>query len=249
MSTREAVDARQRDVPPGAPGPPRPALSCRSGRLSSASLAALLFVSTDGARPAADPRPDAIAGVAPGRARDRVVRGTSERPALNTLTSIGSDLAMTLLVFALTAVVAVVLRLWLGRWRESLALVICVLGEWVLFRLVNGAVDRQRPGPDAGRRRPRPRSFPSGHAGIAVAFYGGLALDHPAQRHPSEARDRPRLLLLRRDRSWWPSRACTGACTSRRTCWGRGSSPGSGSPVVVATLLPRRSAVSDKPQP
>ena len=96
-------------------------------------------------------------------------------PAFNTLTEIGADFAMTLLVFGLTVVVAVVLRVWLGRWRESLALVICVLGEWILFRLVNAAVDRQRPGPrlDPGALT---ASYPSGHAGMAVAFYGGLAL-------------------------------------------------------------------------
>ena len=95
-------------------------------------------------------------------------------PTLDALSALGSDLAMTLLVFAMTAVVAVVLRVWLGRWREALVLVVCVLGEWVLFRLVNGAVTRERPGPmleTAGTA-----SFPSGHAGIAVAFYGGLAL-------------------------------------------------------------------------
>jgi undecaprenyl-diphosphatase len=95
-------------------------------------------------------------------------------PTLTALSAVGSDLAMTLAVFVMTAVVAVVLRVWLGRWREALVLVVCVLGEWVLFRLVNGAVARQRPGPmleTAGTA-----SFPSGHAGIAVAFYGGLAL-------------------------------------------------------------------------
>jgi membrane-associated phospholipid phosphatase len=100
----------------------------------------------------------------------------SERtPTLNTLTRIGTDFATTLYVFALTAVIAVVLRVWLGRWREAVVLVLCVLGEWVLFRLVNGTVDRPRPTPrlDGGVST---ASFPSGHAGIAVAFYGGLAL-------------------------------------------------------------------------
>jgi membrane-associated phospholipid phosphatase len=96
-------------------------------------------------------------------------------PALNTLSAIGSDLAMTLLVFVMTAVIALVLRVWLGRWREALVLVLCVLGEWVLFRLVNGAVARQRPEPML-ERATQTASFPSGHAGIAVAFYGGLAL-------------------------------------------------------------------------
>jgi len=96
-------------------------------------------------------------------------------PTLNDATAIGADFAMTLIVFALTIVVALVLRLWLGRWRESLALIVCVLGEWLLFRIVNGAVGRERPDPtlDVGALT---ASFPSGHAGIAVAFYGGLAL-------------------------------------------------------------------------
>ena len=93
---------------------------------------------------------------------------------LTGLSAIGSDLAMTVLVFVMTAVVAVVLRVWLGRWREALVLVLCVLGEWVLFRLVNGAVGRQRP--DTMLETAQTTSFPSGHAGIAVAFYGGLAL-------------------------------------------------------------------------
>ena len=96
-------------------------------------------------------------------------------PALTTLSAIGSDLAMTLPVFVMTAVVAVVLRIWLGRWREALVLVLCVLGEWVLFRLVNGAVGRQRPDTML-ESATQTASFPSGHAGIAVAFYGGLAL-------------------------------------------------------------------------
>lgn len=99
---------------------------------------------------------------------------TQRTPTLTALSAVGSDLAMTLAVFVMTAVVAVVMRVRLGRWREALVLVVCVLGEWVLFRLVNGAVARERPGPmleTAGTA-----SFPSGHAGIAVAFYGGLAL-------------------------------------------------------------------------
>ena len=96
-------------------------------------------------------------------------------PTLDNLTQIGADFAMTLYVFVLTLVTALILRVWLGRWRESFALVLCVLGEWLLFRFVNAAVDRQRPEPrlDAGALT---ASFPSGHAGIAVAFYGGLAL-------------------------------------------------------------------------
>ena len=96
-------------------------------------------------------------------------------PTLNTLTAIGSDLAMTLLVFVMTAAVALALRVSLGRWREALVLVLCVLGEWVMFRLVNGAVARQRPVPML-EGHALTASFPSGHAGIAVAFYGGLAL-------------------------------------------------------------------------
>lgn len=96
-------------------------------------------------------------------------------PTLSALSAIGSDLAMTLAVFIMTAVVALVLRLWLGRWREALVLIVCVVGEWVLFRLVNGAVARQRPGAML-ESATQTASFPSGHAGIAVAFYGGLAL-------------------------------------------------------------------------
>jgi undecaprenyl-diphosphatase len=111
------------------------------------------------------------------RLDESVIEWFAERrtPTLNTLSAMGSDLAMTLIVFIATAVVALALRAWLGRWREALVLVLCVLGEWVLFRLVNGAVARQRPGPML-EGAALTASFPSGHAGIAVAFYGGLAL-------------------------------------------------------------------------
>jgi membrane-associated phospholipid phosphatase len=138
------------------------------------SMAALLFVSVTvvGLLLSRELTPSPVS-----RLDERVIEWFADQrtPTLNTLTNIGQDFAMTLYVFALTVVVAVVLRLWLGRWRESLALVVCVLGEWILFRLVNAAVDRQRPGPmlDGGALT---ASFPSGHAGMAVAFYGGLAL-------------------------------------------------------------------------
>ena len=128
----------------------------------------------DGARPAPYPRPYALAGVAPGRTGDRLVRGSAHAHAHRPVgarqrprhdpSGVRHDRG--------------------GRRRAA----------GLAGALARGAgVGALRPGGvgpvPAGERRRRasaPRSdagigratasFPSGHAGIAVAFYGGLAL-------------------------------------------------------------------------
>jgi undecaprenyl-diphosphatase len=139
-----------------------------------AALAALLFVAltTAGLLLTRVLTPSALS-----RFDQRVIEwfAAQRTPTLNTWSEIGSEFAMTIIVFVMTVIIALALRLWLRRWRESLVLIVCVLGEWILFRLVNAAVGRERPEPmlDMGALT---ASFPSGHAGIAVAFYGGLGL-------------------------------------------------------------------------
>ena len=118
-------------------------------------------------------------------------------PTLNDATAIGAEFAMTLIVFAVTLVVALVLRLWLGRWRESFALIVCVLGEWILFRITNAAVGRQRPDPMLDRGA-LDRELPLRPRRHRRRLLRRARADRPAQRAAAEAGDRHRELLSRR---------------------------------------------------
>jgi undecaprenyl-diphosphatase len=97
-------------------------------------------------------------------------------PTLNTLTHYGTLMAETVTAIALTAVLVVVLRVWLGRWRESIAVLVSILGELFVFLLVTNTVDRPRPPVPRLDQAPPTSSFPSGHTAAAVALYGCLAL-------------------------------------------------------------------------
>jgi undecaprenyl-diphosphatase len=95
---------------------------------------------------------------------------------LNTLTHYGTLLAETITAIALTVVLVVVLRVWLGRWRESIAVLVSILGELFVFLLVTNTVGRPRPPVPRLDVAPPTSSFPSGHTAAAVALYGCLAL-------------------------------------------------------------------------
>ena len=97
-------------------------------------------------------------------------------PLLDTLTHYGTLLSETITAIALTAVLVVVFRLWLGRWRESVAVLVAILGELFVFLLVTNTVGRPRPPVPRLDQAPPTSSFPSGHTGAAVALYGCLAL-------------------------------------------------------------------------
>jgi undecaprenyl-diphosphatase len=97
-------------------------------------------------------------------------------PTLNTLTHYGTLLAETVTAIALTVILVVVLRWWLGRWRESIAVLVAILGELFVFLLVTNTVGRPRPGVPRLDVAPPTSSFPSGHTAAAVALYGCLAL-------------------------------------------------------------------------
>jgi len=96
--------------------------------------------------------------------------------AWNTATLVGTTLAQTETVIAVTAVVVLVLRWRLGRWRESLFLIAVMGGELAVFLSVTAVVHRARP--PVARLDPAPptSSFPSGHTAAAVALYGGIAI-------------------------------------------------------------------------
>ena len=97
-------------------------------------------------------------------------------PTLNGLTHVGTALSDTNTCIAVTAVAFVVLRLWLGRWRESFTLVAAIGGELFVFLLVTATVHRPRPAVPRLDTAPPTSSFPSGHVGAAVALYGCLAV-------------------------------------------------------------------------
>ncbi|MDP9221916.1 MAG: phosphatase PAP2 family protein [Actinomycetota bacterium] len=95
---------------------------------------------------------------------------------LNHWTHIGSMLSDTPIAIAVTAVLVIGLRLWLGRWRESAAILLSIVGELTIFVLVTATVHRQRPTVPHLDPAPPTSSFPSGHVGAAVALYVGLAV-------------------------------------------------------------------------
>lgn len=96
--------------------------------------------------------------------------------ALDSLTHVGSMMADTFVALAVTAVVVVIFRLWLGRWRESLVMVVAIVGELVIFLVITAIVHRARPAVPQLDQAPPTSSFPSGHTGAAVALYGCLAV-------------------------------------------------------------------------
>ena len=85
---------------------------------------------------------------------------------------------------AVTAVLAIILRLVLKRWREPSYLCLAVTAQALVFFFTTLAIDRPRPGVKRLDASPPTSSFPSGHTSAAVALYLGLAviLFHVANR-------------------------------------------------------------------
>jgi undecaprenyl-diphosphatase len=87
-----------------------------------------------------------------------------------------STLASTPVIIAVTAVVAIILRLTLHRWREPLFLCAAVSAQAIVFFFATLAIDRSRPNVSHMDKSPPTSSFPSGHTSAAFALYVGLAL-------------------------------------------------------------------------
>ena len=94
----------------------------------------------------------------------------------NTATLVGTTMATTITVIAVTAAVALLLRWLLGRWHESLVLVTVMIGEIVLFLAASETIHQNRPPVRHLDRAPPTSSYPSGHTAAAVALYGCLAV-------------------------------------------------------------------------
>jgi undecaprenyl-diphosphatase len=95
---------------------------------------------------------------------------------LNTLTHYGSGLSDTRTAIVVTAVLFVGLRIVRGRWRESVVVLVSIVGELTIFLGVTSTVHRHRPPVPHLDPAPPTSSFPSGHTGAAVALYIGLAV-------------------------------------------------------------------------
>ncbi|GIF03302.1 phosphatase PAP2 family protein [Actinoplanes siamensis] len=87
-----------------------------------------------------------------------------------------SFLGNTSTVIGLTAIMAIVLRLTLHRWRESIFLCLVVSAQALVFFFTTLAIDRPRPDVQRLDASPPTSSFPSGHTSAAFALYVGLAL-------------------------------------------------------------------------
>ncbi len=95
---------------------------------------------------------------------------------LNTATLIGTGLAQTYTVIAVTVVMVLLLRWRMGRWYESWILIAAMAGELLIFLSVTQIVHRPRPHVHRLDMAPPTSSFPSGHTAAAVALYGGLTI-------------------------------------------------------------------------
>ncbi|GAA3351588.1 hypothetical protein GCM10020358_81830 [Amorphoplanes nipponensis] len=87
-----------------------------------------------------------------------------------------STLASTPAIIAVTVLAAIVLRLTLKRWRESIFLCAGVCAQALVFFLTTLVIDRPRPDVEHMDTSPPTSSFPSGHTSAAVALYLGLAV-------------------------------------------------------------------------
>ena len=94
----------------------------------------------------------------------------------NTATLFMSGLGNTSTIVPLCLLMAVVLRLVLKRWRESILVMAVTLGQSVVFLLTTLVIDRDRPDVVHLDRSPPTSSFPSGHTSAAIALYLSLAV-------------------------------------------------------------------------
>ena len=94
----------------------------------------------------------------------------------NGVSSFFSGVGSTPVIIGVTAVIAIILRLTLHRWREPLFLCAAVSAQAIVFFFATLVIDRSRPEVPKMDKSPPTSSFPSGHTSAAVALYAGLAL-------------------------------------------------------------------------
>ena len=102
-------------------------------------------------------------------------------PTWDTVTAVGSRLAETTTMIALVFLAVVVMRLAFGRWRESIYVLVSMVGETIMFLVVGLLISRHRPDLPHLDRAPPTSSFPSGHTAAALTYYGSIAIAIGAQ--------------------------------------------------------------------
>src|ERR1700753_2511164 len=105
----------------------------------------------------------------------------------NLITTIGSFIGSTPCIIGVTAIIALILRLTLHRWRETLFLCAAVSAQAIVFCFTTLVIARQRPQVHRLDNSPPTSSFPSGHTSAATALYVGLALVLALQVHQTWA--------------------------------------------------------------
>jgi membrane-associated phospholipid phosphatase len=106
---------------------------------------------------------------------DRWFAGRRTR-SWNTDTQVGSQLAATVTVIVVGAILFFALRVILGRWRESVFVAITLIGEVSIFACITLVISRARPDVAHLDSSPPTSSFPSGHMTAAVTLYGAIAI-------------------------------------------------------------------------
>jgi phosphatidylserine/phosphatidylglycerophosphate/cardiolipin synthase-like enzyme/membrane-associated phospholipid phosphatase len=129
-----------------------------------------------------------------GRGADEAVVAWLARhrtPVLDQLSAAATVMATSMTCITVTAVVAVGLVIWRGRWREPAVLVLAGTGYLLIAVLATATVDRMPPAVAQLDPASSQSSFPSVHAGVAVALYGCVAVIA--------------LRELRTPYRWWPA--------------------------------------------
>ena len=137
-----------------------------------------------------------VAGLAVTRVADQVWPFTVEDDINSALedgrTPLGNDvshwmswLGNTGTIVTICLVSAVVLRLVLKRWRESILVTVATLGQSLVFLATTLVIDRERPDVEKLDESPPTSSFPSGHTSAALALFLSLAVVvHRRVRNP-----------------------------------------------------------------
>jgi membrane-associated phospholipid phosphatase len=114
----------------------------------------------------------------PFRVEDAINRGFAahrEQP-WTAISAFFSFVGSTPCIIGVTAIVAIILRLTLHRWREPLFLCAAVSAQAIVFFFATLVIDRHRPLVKHLDASPPTSSFPSGHTSASVALYIGLAV-------------------------------------------------------------------------
>lgn len=102
--------------------------------------------------------------------------GDWRNPTWNNLTMVGSSLADSYVKIPATVILCGLFLWRWKRWEEAVLLAGALVLESTAFVTMSFIVDRSRPNIQQLDPIPPTGSFPSGHTGAAVAFYGAIAI-------------------------------------------------------------------------